>query len=64
MARKQFPPKIRLVLNILFAVVVITALVMGWNREVDDPDAWFPSEVKKVEQTQGSASQPQQSMQK
>lgn len=64
MARKQFPPKIRLVLNILFAIVVGTAIIMGWNKEIDDPDAWFPNEVKKVEQTQEAPTQPQQNIPK
>lgn len=64
MARKQFPPKIRRILNILFAIVVATAIIMGWNKEIDDPDAWFPNEVKKVEQTQEVPAQPQQNIRK
>lgn len=64
MARKQFPPKIRRILNILFAIVVGTAIIMGWNKEIDDPDAWFPNEVKKVEKTQETSTQPQQDTQK
>lgn len=33
---------IRLFLNILFVIVVAAAIIMGWGKEVDDPDAWFP----------------------
>ncbi len=38
---------IRFVLNVLFAIVVIAGIAIGWNMEIDDPDAWFPNEVKK-----------------
>ena len=37
---------IRLILNILFIVVVVAAIIVGWGKEVDDPDAWFPEWVE------------------
>lgn len=40
---------IRLVLNILFVIVVVAAIIVGWGKEVDDPDAWFPEWVEKKE---------------
>ena len=49
MAQRQFNKKVRFVLNILFTIVVILGIVMGWNKEIDDPDAWFPNEVTKTE---------------
>lgn len=46
---------IRLILNILFVIVVVAAIIAGWGKEVDDPDAWFPEwveEKKEPAQTQ------------
>ena len=40
---------IRLFLNILFVIVVAAAIIMGWGKEVDDPDAWFPEWVEEKE---------------
>lgn len=41
---------IRLFLNILFVIVVAAAIIMGWGKEVDDPDAWFPEWVEEKEE--------------
>lgn len=41
---------IRLFLNILFVIVVAVAIIMGWGKEVDDPDAWFPEWVEEKEE--------------
>ena len=41
---------IRLFLNILFVIVVTAAIIMGWGKEVDDPDAWFPEWVEEKEE--------------
>lgn len=47
---------IRLFLNILFVIVVAAAIIMGWGKEVDDPDAWFPEwGEEKEEPTQAPA---------
>lgn len=46
---------IRLILNILFVIVVAAAIIAGWGKEVDDPDAWFPEWVEeKDDATQSS----------
>ncbi len=63
MAQKQFNKTVRLILNILFTIVVIAGIVMGWNKEIDDPDAWFPNEVKS-EPAAPAAEQPAQSVEK
>ena len=42
MTAEKIKKTIRLILNILFAIVVIAGIYIGWGREVDDPDAWFP----------------------
>lgn len=41
---------IRLILNILFVIVVVAAIIAGWGKEVDDPDAWFPEWVEEKEE--------------
>lgn len=41
---------IRLFLNILFVIVVAAAIIMGWGKEVDDLDAWFPEWVEEKEE--------------
>lgn len=41
---------IRLILNILFVLVVAAAIIAGWGKEVDDPDAWFPEWVEEKEE--------------
>lgn len=41
---------IRLFLNILFVIVVVAAIIVGWGKEVDDPDAWFPEWVEEKEE--------------
>lgn len=41
---------IRLILNILFVIVVVGAIIAGWGKEVDDPDAWFPEWVEEKEE--------------
>lgn len=63
MAQKKFNKTVRLILNILFTIVVIAGIVMGWNKEIDDPDAWFPNEVKS-EPAAPAAKQPDQPVQK
>lgn len=40
----------RLILNILFVIVVVAAIIAGWGKEVDDPDAWFPEWVEEKEE--------------
>lgn len=42
--------KVRKVLNILFWIVVIAGIVVGWNMEIDDPEALFPNPVNHVQQ--------------
>lgn len=63
MAQKKFNKTVRLILNILFTFVVIAGIVMGWNKEIDDPDAWFPNEVKS-EPAAPAAEQPTQPVEK
>ena len=46
---------IRRILNILFAIFVISSIYIGWGREVDDPDAWFPEWVDEPAQTQSAS---------
>lgn len=41
---------IRLILNILFVIVVVAAIIAGWGKEVDNPDAWFPEWVEEKEE--------------
>ncbi len=41
---------IRLILNILFVIVVVAAIIASWGKEVDDPDAWFPEWVEEKEE--------------
>lgn len=41
---------IRLILNVLFVIVVVAAIIAGWGKEVDDPDAWFPEWVEEKEE--------------
>ena len=36
---------LRLILNILFLIVVVAAIIIGWGKEVDNPDAWLPEWV-------------------
>ncbi len=64
MAQKKFNKTVRLILNILFTIVVIAGIVMGWNKEIDDPDAWFPNEVQKSEPVTPVNEQPAQPVQK
>lgn len=49
---------IRLILNILFVVVVVAAIIVGWGKEVDDPDAWFPEWVEEKEEAAPSPAEP------
>ena len=36
---------IRLFLNILFVIVVAAAIIMGWGKEVDDPEKEEPAQA-------------------
>ena len=42
--------KIKKILNILFWIVVITAIVWGWNMEIDNPESLFPNPVSQTQQ--------------
>lgn len=46
---------IRLILNILFVIVVVAAIIAGWGKEVDDPDAWFPEWVEEKDDSAAQA---------
>lgn len=46
----QLKKTIRLILNILFVIVVAAAIYIGWGKEVDDPEAWFPEWVEEKEE--------------
>ena len=48
--RTKVKKGIRLFLNILFVIVVVAAIIVGWGKEVDDPDAWFPEWVEEKEE--------------
>lgn len=50
---------LRVILNILFLIVVVAAIIIGWGKEVDNPDAWFPEWVDE-EVTDQPAAQPSQ----
>lgn len=58
MTAEKIKKTIRLILNILFAIVVIAGIYIGWGREVDDPDAWFPEWKDEVAVEQKEAAQP------
>lgn len=58
MTAEKIKKTIRLILNILFAIVVIAGIYIGWGREVDDPDAWFPEWKDEVAAEQKEAVQP------
>ncbi len=58
MTAEKIKKTIRLILNILFAIVVIAGIYIGWGREVDDPDAWFPEWKDEVVAEQKEAAQP------
>lgn len=58
MTAEKIKKTIRLILNILFAIVVIAGIYIGWGREVDDPDAWFPEWKDEVATEQKEAAQP------
>lgn len=47
----QLKKTIRLILNILFVIVVAAAIYIGWGKEVDDPEAWFPEWVEEKEES-------------
>lgn len=49
---------VRLILNILFVIVVVAAIIAGWGKEVDDPDAWFPEWVEEKEEPVQAPVQP------
>ncbi len=49
---------IRLILNILFIVVVVAAIIVGWGKEVDDPDAWFPEWVEEKDSAAQAPAEP------
>ena len=49
---------IRLILNILFIVVVVAAIIVGWGKEVDDPDAWFPEWVEEKDSAAQASAEP------
>lgn len=49
---------IRLILNILFIVVVVAAIIVGWGKEVDDPDAWFPEWVEEKDSAAQAPAKP------
>lgn len=49
---------IRLILNILFIVVVVAAIIVGWGKEVDDPDAWFPEWVEEKDSAAQTPAEP------
>ena len=50
---------LRLILNILFLIVVVAAIIIGWGKEVDNPDSWFPEWVDEAV-TDQPAAQPSQ----
>ena len=49
---------IRLILNILFIVVVVATIIVGWGKEVDDPDAWFPEWVEEKDSAAQAPAEP------
>lgn len=49
---------IRLILNILFIMVVVAAIIVGWGKEVDDPDAWFPEWVEEKDSAAQTPAEP------
>lgn len=57
----QLKKTIRLILNILFVIVVAAAIYIGWGKEVDDPEAWFPEWVEEKEEPAQASAQPEPS---
>ena len=57
----QLKKTIRLILNILFVIVVAAAIYIGWGKEVDDPEAWFPEWVEEKEEPAQAPAQPESS---
>ena len=53
----QLKKTIRLILNILFVIVIY----IGWGKEVDDPEAWFPEWVEEKEEPAQAPAQPEPS---
>lgn len=51
---------IRRILNILFWIVLIAGVVIGWNMEDQDPESFFPGffDSPKTEQTAPASVQP------
>ena len=47
---------IRRILNILFVVIVAAAIYVGWGKQVDNPNSWFPEWVEEQPSTQTTQS--------